>query len=161
VNYTPLEWVKFFADYNFDWNAWRQDYSSTLTSRGNDKVNTFSLGSDMDIIKNLLGFRIQYSFSHGLSQISNNNPTGNYPANSNTMHDLLARLEYQLNKNVALNLGYYFNRFHSKDYGVDIMNPYMGNVDTAAGQLVSNYLGNSFKGSYTAHVGFLGVKLKF
>ena len=37
------------------------------TSRGKDFANTISLGSDMDIIPNLLGFRLQYTFSNGHS----------------------------------------------------------------------------------------------
>jgi len=58
-------------------------------------------------------------------------------------------------------LGYYFNRFHSKDYGVDIMKLWMGDMDTNSGQIRSIYLGDQFKGSYTAHVGFLALRLSF
>jgi hypothetical protein len=165
--YAPLEWLKLFADYNFDWSRWSQHYSSSQDFRGKDKVNTLSLGSDIDLIKNVLGFRIQYGFSQGSSEISNRNTNTpgvenpNWPNNSNTWQELLARLEYQLHKNVAVQVGYYFNNYRSKDYGVDIMNVWMGNVDTATGQLRSIYLGDQFKGSYTAHVALLGLKVKF
>jgi MtrB/PioB family decaheme-associated outer membrane protein len=172
VLYAPLEWLRFFADYNFDWSVWNQVYDDTRTSRGTDKINTFSLGSDVDIIKDLLGFRVQYGLSQGLSKFRNRNTPNpgvedpNWPNNTNTWQELLARLEYKLHKNVAVQLGYYFNRFHSKDFGVDIMKLWMGdqdNVTPAAinGQLRSIYLGDQFKGSYTAHIAILGLKLKF
>jgi opacity protein-like surface antigen len=165
VLYAPLEWLRFFADYNFDWSKWNQDYSDTIRSHGTDKVNTFSIGSDVDLIKNLLAFRLQYGFSQGLSQIVNTD-NNIWPSNTNTWHELLTRLEYQLHKNVAVQLGYYFNRFHGKDYGVDIMKLWMGDQDnvtppTINGQLRSIYLGDQFKGSYTAHVAILGLKFKF
>ena len=162
--YSPVEWLKFFADYNFDWIRWNQQYNSTISSRGNDTANTLTIGSDAEIIKNLLKFHIQYGFSHGLSAIDTNtsgvsNPL--WPSNSNTWHELLARIEYQFHKNVALQVGYYFNQYHSKDFGVDIMNLWMGNFDNNTGQIRSVYLGNDFKGSYTAHVGMIGLKFKF
>ena len=68
--YAPLEWLKFYADYNFDQYAWNQRYDTTRRSRGQDNANTFSLGMDMDLIKDVLGFHIQYEFSQGLSQIT-------------------------------------------------------------------------------------------
>jgi opacity protein-like surface antigen len=165
--YTPVEWLKFFADYNFDGYRWNQPFDATITSRGKDKINTFSLGSDVQIIKNQLGFRIQYGFSQALSQISNKDTTNpgvqdpNWPSNSNTWHELLARLEYQVHKNVAIQAGYYFNKFSSKDFGVDIMKLWMGDLDTNSGQLRSIYLGDRFKGSYTAHVAIVGLKFRF
>ncbi len=164
VLYEPLEWLKLFADYNFDWYSWNQDYNATRTSHGEDRVNTFSLGSDMDLIKNVLGFRIQYGFSQGLSQISNRNngvSDPKWPNNTSTWQELLARLEYRLHKNAAVQLGYYFNKYQSKDFGVDIMKLWMGDLDTNSGQLRSIYLGDRFKGPYTAHVGFVALKLSF
>jgi MtrB/PioB family decaheme-associated outer membrane protein len=158
--YSPVDWLKFFGDYNFDRTRWNQNYNATIRSHGIDRVNTFSLGSDMDLIKNLLGLHMQYGFSQGFSQIVNNN-NNRWPDNSNTWQELLTRLEYKVHKNVALQVGYYFNKFHSKDYGVDIMRLWMGNFDTNTGILRSVFLGDQFKGSYTAHVAILGLKLNF
>jgi opacity protein-like surface antigen len=111
-----------------------------------------------------LAFRIQYGFSHALSQISNKN-NGNqdpkWPNSTNTWQELLARLEYQLHKNIAVQLGYYFNKFNSKDFGVDIMELWMGDYDNNSGILRSVFLGDRFKGDYTAHVALLGLKVKF
>ena len=164
--YAPLDWLKVFADYNFDLSNWDQNYNATRTSRGEDRVNTFSLGSDMDLIKNLLAFRIQYGFSQGLSQISNKlvgtaGDSPNWPNNTNTWHELLARLEYQVHKNVAFQLGYYFNKFDSKDFGVDVMQVWMGANDTNTGIRRSIFLGDRYKEPYTAHVAIIGLKLKF
>src|SRR5262245_36312144 len=161
--YTPLNWLRFFGDYNFDLFTWRLDTmqrSSTTqdpnnpatcdancqlrlwNSKGRDKVHTYSLGSDVDILKDLLSFRLQYTFSQGLSAVSANGSTctpqapagggctqaSDYPNVTNTWHELLARFQYQLHKNIVLRFGYYFNKAREKDYGVDIMKPWMGDV---------------------------------
>ena len=172
VLYTPLEWLRLFGDYNWDWNKWRLTTSAQWTAKGKDLVNTFSLGSDMDLIKNLLGFRIQYSFSQALSEINNHGgsapATSDYPNLTNTWHELLARFEYKMHKNVALRFGYYFNKLREKDYGVDIMKPWMGDVAdpnaTAAqtsSQQRSIFLGDQMKGPYTAHIGFVTLRFSF
>lgn len=201
--YAPLDWLRFFGDYNFDIFTWRLDSmqrSSTTqdpnnpatcnancllrlwNSNGKDKVHTFSLGSDVDVIKNLLGFRLQYTFSQGLSAVSANGSTcpplapaaggctqaSDYPSVTNTWHELLARFEYQLHKNLALRFGYYFNKAREKDYGVDIMKPWMGDVidpqasATALAHLQrSIFLGDQIKGPFTAHIGFVTLRFKF
>ena len=166
--YAPAEWLKFFADYNFDRFDWRLDARSASTwySRGRDQINTFSLGSDIDVIPNLLGIRLQYGFSDALSKVHASGNAGvnaatNYPSIINRWHEFLARLEYKFHKNFALNLGYYYNGYKSKDYGVDIMKVWMGDVDTGANVQRSIFLGDQLKGSYMAHVGFVGLKFKF
>jgi MtrB/PioB family decaheme-associated outer membrane protein len=174
--YTPADWIKLFADYNFDRSDWKLDARATSAwvSRGRDMVNTVTLGSDIEIIRDLLGLRLQYGFSDGVSKVSasgNNGGTplaSNYPSIVNNWNEFLARLEYKFHKNFALNLGYYYNNYHSKDYGVDIMQPWMGDfVDpgTSAGTLGSLrrslFLGDRLKGSYSANVGFVSLKIKF
>ena len=192
VLYTPADWVKLFANYNFDIYSWRLDAMQRTStaqdpndpnppsncnadcvrrlwnSRGKDTSHTFSIGSDMDIIRNLLGFRIQYTFSQGLSQVhasgagcSGCTAATDYPNITNTWQEVLARFEYQLHKNVALKFGYYFNRYKQKDYGVDIMKPWMGDVDTGLNVQRSIFLGDKNKGNYTANVGFITLGLKF
>jgi hypothetical protein len=172
--YSPLEWLKLFGDYNWDRNNWNlvMNNSTGVTARGHDTVNTFSLGSDMDLIKNVLGFRIQYSFSQAFSQIRNHGGIGpaatDFPPLSSTWHELLAMTQYQIHKNVALKVGYYFNMLRSKDYGVDIMKDWMGNVidpgenaNQLGGQQRSIFLGDRTKGNYTAHIGFIALKFSF
>jgi hypothetical protein len=84
-----------------------------------------------------------------------------YPAVTNRWHEFLARFEYELHRNVGLRFGYYYNHFTGKDFGVDIMKPWMGDVDTGANVQRSIFLGDRVKGPYTAHVGFLGLKFRF
>ena len=181
-NYSPLEWLKFFGNYNwerFDWklNAMQRsattqtpqsDPSRLWVSRGRDQIHTFSLGSDIELIKNLLGFRIQYGFSDGRSEVHASGSTcsgctqaTNYPTIKNQWHELLTRLEYQVHKNIAFNVGYYFNHATENDFGVDIMKPWMGDVDTGANVQRSIFLGDQVKGPFTAHVGFVTLRFKF
>ena len=115
----------------------------------------------MDLIKDVLSFHIKYGFSQGIAEITNGATVPEWPNNTNTWQELLTKFEYQVHKNVTVQVGYYFNRFHSKDYGVDIMKLWMGDLDTSDGQIRSVYLGNEFKGSYTAHIALLGLKFKF
>lgn len=179
--YAPADWIKFFADYNWDRYDWLLNAAATVTnpatnwtSRGHDQVNTLSLGSDVEIIRDLLGLRLQYGFSDGVSAVSASGNNGgtpqatNYPTVTNRWHEFLARLNYKFHKNLGLNIGYYYNGYRSKDFGVDIMQPWMGDfVDpgTSAGTLGglrrSIFLGDQLKGSYSAHVGFIGLKVTF
>jgi MtrB/PioB family decaheme-associated outer membrane protein len=178
--YAPLQWASFFGDYNwerFDWRMramQRNDVTQTpeanpdrvWRSRGKDRIHTFSLGTDLKLIENLLGLRVQYGFSYGESLVHASGSTcsgctvaTDYPSITNRWHEFLARFTYALHKNVDLKFGYYFNRYSSKDFGVDIMRLFMGNVDSGAN--TSIYLGDRGKGPYEAHVGYLGVRLKF
>ena len=45
--------------------------------------------------------------------------------------------------------------------GVDIMKPWMGDVETGANVQRSIFLGDQAKGPFTAHVGYFTIKLKF
>jgi MtrB/PioB family decaheme-associated outer membrane protein len=153
--------------------------AATWRSRGNDEIHTVKIGGDMQVIKNLLNLRLQYGFSFGSSGVSSSGnspasgdsgvvPATDYPTIVNRWHEVLARAEYIVHKNVALRLGYYFNSYSSKDAGVDMMRLWMGDVETpGAGPNFNNSIGRSIflgdrgKGSYQAHIGFLGVRLKF
>jgi hypothetical protein len=98
--YTPRDWVRVFADYNwdrFDWllgamqrgtadqdprvlcaSAVPADQNNCLRlwdSRGREQVHTITLGTDLDLIKNLLGLRVQYAFSNGRSAVKSSGST--------------------------------------------------------------------------------------
>ena len=191
--YTPLQWLRVFADYNWDRNDWKMDVQDRTsltqtpatncfpavplnqnqcwTSRGKDFANTISFGSDMDIIPNLFGFRLQYTFSNGHSIVSasgdqqSTTPAGNYPIIKNQWYELLARFEYKLQQNLALRFGYYYNHATEQDFGVDIMKQWMGDVDVVptpnANVARSAFLGDRIKGPFTANVGFVTLAFKF
>ena len=175
--YAPLDWLSLFSDYNwerFDWKLRGMQRSAppggdtetpssnpgyVWTSRGRDQVHSVNIGTDMRLIERLLGLRLQYGFSVGSSIVNASGdlagtPASDYPPVRNAWHEFLARLEYGIHKNVDLRLGYYFNSYFSKDFGVDIMKVWMGDRDTSTGQQRSIYLGDR-RGSYTAHVGFV------
>ena len=179
--YAPLDWMTLFGNYSWERFDWKMqaisrtadtqtsttDPGRTWRSRGRDQTNTVSFGSDMKLIDNLLGLRIQYTFSEGSSLVKNSGnssgttPAVNLPIVNSRWHEFLTRLDYQLYKNATLRFGYYFNRYNQRDYGVDIMKPWMGDVDTNAGIQRSIYLGDRIKRPYTAHVGLLGLRLTF
>jgi MtrB/PioB family decaheme-associated outer membrane protein len=192
--YTPVEWLRIFADYNWDRNDWKmnaQDRTSTVTqtpatncfpavplnqnqcwtSSGKDLANTISLGSDMNLIPNLLGLRIQYTFSNGQSVVKasgdqqSTTPAGNYPIIKNQWYELLVRFEYKLQENLALRFGYYYNHATEQDFGVDIMKQWMGDVDVVPTPNTSTarsvFLGDRLKGPFTANVGFVTLGFKF
>ena len=200
--YAPLDWMSVFGDYNWERFDWRMDAiarnsgpggcldlelrtpencpAATWRSRGKDKIHTIKIGSDVQVVKNLLNLRLQYGFSLGSSDVnsSGNDPAGtgdtgavpatDYPKITNRWHEFLARLEYSVTKNISLKGGYYFNSYDSKDHGVDIMKLWMGDVETPAGGPAFNssigrsiFLGDRGKSSYTAHIGLLGIAFKF
>jgi MtrB/PioB family decaheme-associated outer membrane protein len=184
----PTSWIKVFGDYNwdrFDWDmkaiqrtATSQNPSNSCpgggaptrcwSSQGLDKIQTVSAGTDVTIIENILAFRIQYGYSFGTSRVNASGatcggctPATNYPTIKNTWHEMLARFEYQIHKNVGLKVGYYFNHATDRDHGVDIMKQWMGDVDTGASVQRSVFLGDRVKGPFTTHVGFVALRFSF
>jgi len=125
----------------------------------------------MDLIPNLLGLRIQYTFSNGFSYVTasgdeqSTTPASNYPTIKNQWYELLVRFEYKFAQNWFTRFGYYFNHATEKDFGVDIMQPWMGNVDVVPTPNVNTarsiFLGDQIKGPFTANVGFVTLGFKF
>ena len=74
-------------------------------------------------------------------------------------------MNIKLQQNLALRFGYYYNHATEQDFGVDIMQPWMGNVDVVptpnANTARSMFLGDQIKGPFTANVGFVTVGFKF
>jgi hypothetical protein len=125
----------------------------------------------MDLIEKILGLRLQFTYSNGSSLVfasgdpQSTTPASNYPPVKNTWYEFLARFEYNFQKNIAFRFGYYYNHATEKDFGVDIMQPWMGNVDVVptpnANTARSVFLGDKIKGPFTANVGFITLGLKF
>jgi MtrB/PioB family decaheme-associated outer membrane protein len=191
VIYSPLDWIKFFGDYNWERFDWRLDAiqrtvtsqnpgnscptagtTRCWTSRGRDRIHSVTVGSDMRLIENVLGLRIQYGFSTANSQVHAGGATcagctraTDYPDIRNIWNELLVRLDYQMHKNVGVRFGYYFNYARERDFGVDIMKPWMGDVDIVpspnANVQRSVFLGDRMKGPFTTHVGFVSLRLSF
>ena len=135
-------------------------------SRGKDQVHTFDIGSDLTLSKNLLGFRIQYTFSDAssLTRASGNSAgtaASDFPRVTSQWHELLARFDYRLYRGTTLKFGYYFNHFTESDFGVDVMDVWMGNVDTTPNVQRSIFLGDRIKTPYTAHLGFVALRWEY
>ena len=194
VNFTPFSWVKLFASYNwdrYDWFLKAEDRNNAATqtpanscfpavpinqnrcwnSNGLDRTNTVSVGSDLDLIEKILGLRLQFTFSNGSSLVfasgdqQSTTPAGNYPPIKNQWYELLVRFEYKIAENLFTRFGYYYNHATEQDFGVNIMQPWMGNVDVVptpnANTARSVFLGDQNKGPFTANVGFVTVGFKF
>ena len=105
------------------------------------------------------------SLVHASGDQQSTTPAGNYPPVKNQWYEFLARFEYNLQKNITFRFGYYYNHATEKDFGVDIMQPWMGNVDVVPtlnqNTARSVFLGDQVKGPFTAHVGFVTVGFKF
>lgn len=191
VTYTPIDWATLFANYNWDRSDWKmhaQDRANTAqnpqtnpasvwNSIQRDDTHTISVGSDMNIIKDILGFRLQYSVSMGRTVIHASgdsastglsNGASNFPPFESVWHELLARFEWRLTKTLGLRFGYYFNHFNEQDGGVDVMQPFMGDLldptsstPVNANLLRSVFLGDKIKAPFTAHMGFMTLVFKF
>jgi len=180
LTYAPLDWMSLFADYNwegYDWKMRAMERTATTQtpssdpnrlwiSRGKDQVHTFDIGSDLTLIKNLLGFRIQYTFSDAssLTRASGNSAgtaASDFPRVTSQWHELLARFDYRLYRGTTLKFGYYFNHFTESDFGVDVMDVWMGNVDTTPNVQRSIFLGDRIKTPYTAHLGFVALRWEY
>lgn len=195
--YTPANWLKLFGNYNWDRYDWTMDVMDRVpvgglntqtpatacfpavalsanrcwTARGRDDVHTISVGGDTDLIPNILGFRIQYGFSIGRSQVhasgdqASTTPATNYANIKNAWHEVLARMEYKMTKNFGLRFGYYFNHATEQDRGVDIMKLWMGDVDVIPSASTTTtrsiFLGDKIKGPFTAHLGFIALRVDF
>ncbi len=141
--------------------------TNVWNSRETDRVHTFGVGSDIALIKDLLDLRLEYTHSHGKHQTRSsgnkcrdlvascsNAPAADFPKVSSRWQELSARLEYHLSKHVTLKAGYYFNRFDSDDFGLDVMRSFMAGERHV-------FLGDNIKEEYTSHVGVIGLRFKF
>ena len=97
--YAPLDWLSVFGDYNWERFDWKMQSIArntgaggcpdleartaencpvaTWRSRGNDEIHSVKIGSDMQVIKDVLNLRVQYGFSFGGSAVRS---SGNSPA---------------------------------------------------------------------------------
>lgn len=141
----------------------------TWFSSGRNQGSSMNVGFDILIPKNWLlvnasRFRFQYTYSVGTDTIHAYGdtiglpPTGatNYPNVGSQFHELMVRYQYQLRKNMAINVGYIYNHFGENDFGVDNMTPWMGSLAPYSG-----FLGDSIKTPYNANVGFASFTLGF
>ena len=138
-------------------------------SLGRNQGSSMDFGFDILVPKNWLlrnasRFRLQYTYTVGTDTIHAYGDTvglpplgaTNYPDAGSQFHELIVRYQYQLRKNMAINVGYVFNHYGENDFGVDNMTPWMGSASP-----YSAFLGDRIKTPYNANVGFASFKLGF
>jgi len=106
--------------------------NSNWTAENEDKLNTFGAGVDFAIIPKKLGLKLTYSYSKTDGKIKLASPLGTSANDNNaftpldftevddvTLHRLDARLKYQINKNLAVAVGYMWEKFDIRDFNLE------------------------------------------
>ncbi|MBI3076712.1 MAG: MtrB/PioB family decaheme-associated outer membrane protein [Deltaproteobacteria bacterium] len=139
------------------------DWASDMT----DIVDTVGAGVDVGVIPERLDLTLAYSIAVATGQVRAR-PLGtptvsgftaeNYPDTKNRLHQLKAALKYHLGENLTAKLSYTFERFVNRDFQTDIMDPWMGAVDSGANSSI--FLG-ARQPSYEAHFVALSLSFRF
>jgi opacity protein-like surface antigen len=96
-----------------------------------DKVNTVGLGVDVAILPKKLSLKVAYSYSRSDGKIRLSSPVGTAATDNNAftpvdftevddvkLHTLNARLRYQVNKSLAVAVGYMWEKFDIRDFNL-------------------------------------------
>jgi hypothetical protein len=136
-------------------------------SRLRDRVATWILGGDAVLIPNRLDLRLAYSFSSAVGRVLAFNPftpttaaaiAVDFPAVRQRIHQFETTLRYHLGAGWSAGLRYTFEAFRHDDFQTDVMQPWMGGVDSAAANSI--FLGARIP-DYTAHIVSALVRYRF
>jgi MtrB/PioB family decaheme-associated outer membrane protein len=149
-----------FSDFN-----WR--------SLNRDKVDTYGVGADVNLIPKRLNFRLTYSFSDADTVINSFNPvtptsgTGaqqtsakavRYPLSNTNLHTLIAALRLNLTGNWSLKGEYRFEQFREKEWATDAIGQSgLRNLPPTT----DTFLGARFLQNYDAHIGAFTLRYQF
>ncbi len=177
LSFTPISRVSVFANYTWEGYDTRQrsrerpvdqvqnqqiavdDPALDWVAEGRDTVNTVSLGTDLVLIPELLGFKVDFSVSDAKARLDTGGPNPNatdFPEVRNRLQQLDAIFRYNIRKHTVVGVGYRFEKYDETDFattaivGGDKIKPFMGDVDPGSAR--SAYLG-AFADDYTAHIG--------
>ncbi|MGB4782974.1 MtrB/PioB family outer membrane beta-barrel protein, partial [Candidatus Methylomirabilis sp.] len=149
-----------FSDFN-----WR--------SLNRDKVDTYGVGADVNLIPNRLNLRLSYSFSDADTIIDSFNPVTptsgtaaqqatakavRYPLANTNLHTLIAALRYNLTRNWSLKGEYRFEQFRETDWATDAIGT---SGLTNLPPTTDTYLGARFVQNYIAHIAGFTLRYKF
>jgi MtrB/PioB family decaheme-associated outer membrane protein len=149
-----------FSDFN-----WR--------SLNRDKVDTYGVGADVNLIPNRLNLRLSYSFSDADTIIDSFNPVTptsgtaaqrttatavRYPLANTNLHTLIAALRYNLTRNWSLKGEYRFEQFRETDWATDAIGT---SGLTNLPPTTDTYLGARFVQNYTAHIAGFTLRYQF
>jgi hypothetical protein len=182
ASWDPLPGVRLFSDYAwqaYDWKLQSVDVNGmTVTSSdiwrsyGRNQANNIDLGMDIAIPQNRIlpkpsHLKLQYTYTVANSAVHSAGDVGGatgpatiFPDTGTRLQELTVQYQYEFNKRVALNIGYYFSHFGENDFSMDNMHNWM----PTPGSTMTSYttcLGNRGWSPYNANVGFITLKYKF
>lgn len=143
--------------------------TSIWASDSDDRVQTLSLGSELILVNDRLNLKIDYSYSHVDNKVSatGNTTTGNslaedFPDVMTRWRELHLGITYTppVKAELQIKVDYYYNRFDSEDFARDVMQPWMGDLDTSSNIQRSVFLGENASAPYRASYFMLGLVLK-
>ena len=145
--------------------------SQVWTSYGRDQGSSVDLGIEASLPplvvegsqllrnKSKLSVNYTYAVSTDLTHANGDaalGPATSYPNISTQFQELIVQYEYPFKKNMALDVGYYFNHFGENDFGWDNLKPWMGSASP-----YSTFVGSTTWTPYTGNAGYLALKYSF
>ena len=169
VTYQLSQRVSLFADYTREDINLKQksrvrpftDLRNNWANRTRDLVHTFGAGFDLVLVPERLDMDAFFSQSFAkerqrLQGVPGGNPQGDiadYPNITNRLTQIGVTFKYHIRKSLTAKLSYLYEKYTEKDLAMDIMKPWMGDVEAISAN--SLFLGARAPG-YEAHtVGLL------
>jgi hypothetical protein len=141
------------------------------TSYGRDQGSSVNLGIEAGLPalnlqgvqllhnKSKLSINYTYAVSTNLTHANGDaalTPATSFPNIGTQFQELIIQYEYPFKKNMALDLGYYFNKFGENDFAWDNLKPWMGSASP-----YSTFVGSTTWTPYTGNAGYIALKYRF
>lgn len=141
------------------------------TSYGRDQGSSVDLGIEASLppisvegsqlLRNMSKVSINYTYAVSTDLTHANGdaalgPATSFPNIGTQFHELIVKYEYPFKKNMALDLGYYFNHFGENDFAWDNLRQFMGSAAPT-----STFVGDTAWTPYTGNAGYIALKYRF
>jgi len=145
--------------------------SQVWTSFGRDQGSSVNLGIEAGlpaltlqgtpILRNKSKLSINYTYAVSTDLTHANGdaaltPATSFPNIGTQFQELIVQYEYPFKKNMALDLGYYFNKFGENDFAWDNLKQWMGSASP-----YSTFVGATSWTPYTGNAGYIAFKYRF
>jgi hypothetical protein len=145
--------------------------SQVWTSFGRDQGSSVNLGIEAGlpaltlqgtpILRNKSKLSINYTYAVSTDLTHANGdaaltPATSFPNIGTQFQELIVQYEYPFKKNMALDLGYYFNKFGENDFAWDNLKQWMGSASP-----YSTFVGATSWTPYTGSAGYIAFKYRF
>ncbi|HTR25752.1 MAG TPA: MtrB/PioB family outer membrane beta-barrel protein [Terriglobales bacterium] len=142
------------------WTSYGRDQGSSVTLGMQASLPPISVeGAQLLRNKSKLSIDYTYAFSTDSTHANGDaalGPATVYPNIGTQFHELIVQYEYPFKKNMALDVGYYFNHFGENDFAWDNLRPWMGSASP-----YSTFVGSTTWTPYTGNAGYLALKYSF